>query len=89
MKETTTFRARRNKILYRLEYLGAKSHVLKSLLNFRIVQVKALHDAGEFDPETYAWIQGRMKTVSGKLSELYKEIDTLEKEIDQHVTLTK
>lgn len=88
MKESkTTFSStfiRRQDKIYRSEYLGAKAYVLKALLNFRLVQIKALHDAGKYDPETYAWLKGRMTTVSGKLSELYKEIDQLEKEISNH-----
>ena len=82
MKENRTSSvARQNSTVYALEMLGAKARVLKSLLDYRVVQIKALHDAGKYDPVTYGWIKGRISVVSDRLTELYDEMDKLEKEM--------
>ena len=81
--------ARRNSVIYALEMLRAKSRVLKALMDYRVVQFKALHDAGKYDPVTYGWVKGRISVVSDKLTELYAEIDKLEKELTNHGDNTK
>ena len=85
-KSTSSVARRNSSVVYALEMLGAKSRVLKALLDYRVVQIKALHDAGKYDPTTYGWIEGRISVVSGRLTELYDEMDNLEKELKNHGT---
>jgi len=75
---------RRINVIYTLEMLRAKSRVLKALMDYRVVQIKALHDAGKYDPDTYGWVKGRISVVSERLTELYDEMDNLEKELNHH-----
>lgn len=75
---------RRNNVIYTLEMLRAKSRVLKALMDYRVVQFKALHDAGKYDPVTYGWVKGRISVISERLTELYAEVDKLEKELNHH-----
>jgi hypothetical protein len=83
-QSSKTPRTRRNNVIYALEMLRAKSHVLKALMDYRVVQFKALHDAGKYDPITYGWVKGRISVVSEKLTKLYAEVDNLEKELQNH-----
>lgn len=83
-KTSDTPVTRRNNVIYSLEMLRAKSHVLNALMDYRVVQFKALHDAGKYDPVTYGWVKGRISVISARLAELYTEMDNLEKELQNH-----
>ena len=75
---------RRQNAVYTLEMLRAKSRVLKALLDYRVVQFKALHDASKYDPVQHRWIKGRINIISDKLTGLYAEMEELEKELNNH-----
>lgn len=83
-QSSETPRTRRNNVIYTLEILRAKSFVLKALLDYRVVQIKALYDASKYDPNTHRWIKGRINIISTKLTEISDEIERLQKEMKNH-----